>query len=137
MSVKGRLAVALSAMLSVYALQAGAACNDRADPLVSPVDGVVLKFNDGATGRVRLQGEQVQDDGRLRLPSLVPGVAELPAGKFAPTTGQVVYLESDGRRASASVAWNNGKAGSTGPWSGSRLMAVRVCAGTTMARCAR
>lgn len=97
MSVKGRLAVALSAMLSVYALQAGAACNDRADPLVSPVDGVVMKFNDGERGRVRLQGEQVQDDGRVRLPSLVPGVAELPAGKFGPTTGQVVYLEADGR----------------------------------------
>lgn len=97
MSVKRGIAVALSAVLGIYALPAGATCNDRADPLVSPVAGVVLKFNDGTKGRVRLQGEQVEDDGRLRLPALVPSAAELPAGKFGPTQGQVVYLEPDGR----------------------------------------
>ncbi len=97
MSVKHGLAVALWGVLGVWSLQAGAACNDRTDPLLSPVSGVALKFNNGVDGRVKLLGEQVQDNGRLRLPALVPAAAALQAGTFGPLAGQVVYLEPDGK----------------------------------------
>ncbi len=104
--VTGAVSIALGAM----AFQATAACTDRTDPLASPVAGVTLVFNDGAAARVALQHGQIQEDGRLRQPALVPSAASLPAGRFGPAEGQVVYLESDdkgGRRVCRLEQWES------------------------------
>ncbi|MCF7750824.1 hypothetical protein KQ945_08700 [Bacillus subtilis subsp. subtilis] len=58
---------------------------------------MTLMFNDGESARAVLQREQIQEDGRLRLPGVTPPAATRPAGTFGPTQGQVVYLESDGK----------------------------------------
>jgi len=90
--VLGLMVVALWAASA----RAGAACSERADLLASPVSGVSLLFNEAGRQRITLQWPQVQIDGSLRVPTLLPAVADDHHGRFGPTEGQVVYLERDG-----------------------------------------
>ena len=90
--VLGLMVVALWAASA----RAGAACSERADLLASPVSGVSLLFNEAGRQRITLQWPQVQIDGSLRVPMLLPAVADDHHGRFGPTEGQVVYLERDG-----------------------------------------
>jgi hypothetical protein len=90
--VLGLLVVALWATSA----RAGAACSDRANLLTSPVSGVSLLFNGGEREGVMLLGQRFDGEGSLRVPGMMPAVAELKQGKFGPAGGQVVYLEPDG-----------------------------------------
>lgn len=73
------------------------ACTDLRDPISSPVEGVIYRFNDGQSVSVGVTRPEVLQDGSLKLPRVTPAIQSLPEGRFDQWGGQAVLLESDGR----------------------------------------